>query len=57
MVKTQFQIDLEACTNEAQKDAVIVKYNAIREAQLDEEYEDSLENDVQVDMDSGVSFQ
>ena len=53
---TQFQIDLEACINEAQKDTVRAKYNAFIETQLDEEYLDSLENDVQVDMESGVNF-
>jgi hypothetical protein len=57
MTKTQFQIDIEACINEAQKDAVRAKYEAIMEKQLDEKYEQSLMNDVQVDMDSGVNFQ
>tara|TARA_B110000495_G_C22600960_1_gene359407 strand:- start:262 stop:450 length:189 start_codon:yes stop_codon:yes gene_type:complete len=53
---TQFQIDLEACINEAQKDTVRAKYNSFMETQLDEEYLDSLENDVQVDMESGINF-
>jgi hypothetical protein len=57
MSKTQFQIDLEKCTTEAQRDTLRAKADADREAQLNEEYENSLENDVQVDMDSGVSFQ
>ena len=56
MSKTQFQIDMEKCTTEAQREALRAKQQAIMEAQLNEEYEDSLENDVQVDMDSGVSF-
>ena len=55
-MKTQFQIDLEACVNEAQKDAVRAKYNALMEKELNEEYSNSLENDVQVDMESGVNF-
>ena len=57
MSKTQFQIDMEKCTTESQREALRAKQQAIMEAQLNEEYEDSLENDVQVDMDSGVSFQ
>ena len=56
MTKTQFQIDLEACVNEAQKDTVRAKYNALMEKELNEEYSNSLENDVQVDMESGVNF-
>ena len=49
----QFAIDIEACTNEAQEDAVRAAYNAWIEDQEDEE---SLDNDIQVDMESGVNF-